>query len=239
MSASFENSRVIIAGGSSGIGLATAALLTAEKAHVTITGRAAGRLQEAAEAVPVAATAVVDGNDRPALDQFFAAQHSIDHLVIALSGAKGAGMFKDLSLDDLRAGFEGKFWPQLQTLQAALPYMRPGGSITLITAISAITKQPGTSGLAAINAGLEAMVPGLAKELQPLRINAVSPGVVDTPWWDFLPAAAKEDTFKAYAAQLPTGKVAAATDIAEAVLFLMRNSNTTGTILRCDGGYSL
>lgn len=239
MSASFENSRVIIAGGSSGIGLATAALLTAEKAHVTITGRAAGRLQEAAEALPVAATAVVDGNDRPALDQFFAAQHSIDHLVIALSGAKGAGMFKDLSLDDLREGFEGKFWPQLQTLQAALPYMRPGGSITLITAISSIAKAPGTAGLAAINGGIEAMIPGLAKELQPLRINAVSPGVVDTPWWDFLPAAAKEDTFKAYAAQLPTGKVAAATDIAEAVLFLMRNGNTTGTVLRCDGGFSL
>ncbi|WP_343743926.1 SDR family oxidoreductase [Chitinophaga sp.] len=239
MSASFENSRIIIAGGSSGIGLATAALLTAEKAHVTITGRAAERLQEAAKAVPVAATAVVDGNDRPALDQFFAAQHSIDHLVIALSGAKGAGMFKDLSLDDLRAGFEGKFWPQLQTLQAALPYMRPGGSITMITAISAIAKNPGTAGLAAINGAIELMVPGLAKELQPLRINAVSPGVVDTPWWDFLPADAKADTFKAYADQLPTGKVAAATDIAEAVLFLMRNSNTTGTILRCDGGFSL
>ncbi|MGN7821384.1 SDR family oxidoreductase [Chitinophaga sp. 22536] len=239
MSASFENSRIIIAGGSSGIGLATAALLTAEKAHVTITGRAAERLQEAAKAFPVAATAVVDGNDRPALDQFFAAQNSIDHLVIALSGAKGAGMFKDLSLDDLRAGFEGKFWPQLQTLQAALPYMRPGGSITMITAISATAKSPGTSGLAAINGAIELMVPGLAKELQPLRINAVSPGVVDTPWWDFLPADAKADTFKAYADQLPTGKVAAATDIAEAVLFLMRNSNTTGTILRCDGGFSL
>lgn len=237
--ASFENSRIVVAGGSSGIGLATAALLTAEKAHVTITGRSAERLEEAAQSVPVAATAVLDGNDRPALDRFFAAQGNIDHLVIALSGAKGAGMFKDLSLEDLRAGFEGKFWPQLQTLQAALPYMRSGGSVTLITAISAISKVPGTAGLAAINGSLEAMVPGLAKELQPLRINAVSPGVVDTPWWNFLPADAKADTFKAYAAQLPTGKVAAATDIAEAVLFLMRNSNTTGAILRCDGGFSL
>lgn len=237
--ASFENSRIVVAGGSSGIGLATAALLTAENAHVTITGRSAERLQEAARSVPVAATEVLDGNDRPALDRFFAARGGVDHLVIALSGAKGAGMFKDLSLDDLRAGFEGKFWPQLQTLQAALPYMRSGGSVTLITAISAIAKSPGTAGLAAINGSLEAMVPGLAKELQPLRLNAVSPGVVDTPWWDFLPAEAKADTFSAYAAQLPTGKVAAAADIAAAVLFLMRNTNTTGTILRCDGGFSL
>ncbi|SJZ63021.1 NAD(P)-dependent dehydrogenase, short-chain alcohol dehydrogenase family [Chitinophaga eiseniae] len=236
--ASFENSRVIIAGGSSGIGLATAALLIAENARVTITGRSEERLQEAARSVP-AATAVLDSNDRSALDRFFAALGSIDHLVIALSGAKGAGMFRDLPLDDLRAGFEGKFWPQLQTLQAALPYMHAGGSITLITAISAIAKNPGTAGLAAINGGLEAMVPGLAKELQPLRINAVSPGVVDTPWWNFLPADVKADTFSTYAGQLPTGKIATAADIAEAVLFLMRNSNTTGTILRCDGGFSL
>lgn len=239
MSASFENTRIVVAGGSSGIGLATATLLTAENAHVTITGRSAGRLQEAVKTIPGGTAAVVDGNDRKSLDDFFAAQGSIDHLVIALSGAKGAGMFKDLSLDELRAGFEGKFWPQLQTLQAALPYMRPGGSITLITAISAIAKSPGTSGLAAINGALELMVPGLAKELQPLRVNAVSPGVVDTPWWDFLPAAAKADTFNQYAAQLPTGKVAAASDVAEAVIFLMRNSNTTGTVLRCDGGFSL
>ncbi|MBC9932101.1 SDR family oxidoreductase [Chitinophaga qingshengii] len=238
MSASFENARIVVAGGSSGIGLATATLLAAENAHVTITGRSAARLQEAVQTI-AASAAVVDGNDRPALDEFFAAQGSIDHLVIALSGAKGAGMFKDLQLDELRAGFEGKFWPQLQTLQAALPYMRPGGSITLITAISAIAKSPGTSGLAAINGALELMIPGLAKELQPLRINAVSPGVVDTPWWDFLPAAAKADTFSQYAAQLPTGKVAAAGDVAEAVIFLMHNTNTTGTVLRCDGGFSL
>ncbi|RBL90922.1 SDR family oxidoreductase [Chitinophaga flava] len=234
-----ENKKVIIAGGSSGIGLATAALLVQEKAQVIITGRNPDRLEEAAKVVPTAGLEVLDSNNRASLDAFFAAQGPLDHLVIALSGSKGGGMFKDLSLQDLRAGFEGKFWPQLDTLQAALPYLNKQGSITLVTAISSVSRMPGTAGLAAINGALETMIPGLAKEFQPLRINAVSPGIVNTPWWDFLPAADKAEAFKGYATQIPVGKVAEPEEVAAAILFLMNNAYTTGTVLRCDGGLSL
>ncbi len=239
MSTSFESKKVIIAGGSSGIGLATAAILAKEKANVTVTGRSAARLADAAKSTPGIKTAALDSNNRKELDAFFAEQGSIDHLVIALSGAKGAGKFADLSLKELREGFEGKFWPQLYTLQAALPYINKGGSITLITAISAISKAPGVSGLAAINGALELMIPSIAKEIQPLRINAVSPGVVNTPWWDFLPADAKADAFGEFAAQLPIGRVGEPDDVADTIIFLMRNGNITGTIIRCDGGLSL
>ncbi|WP_245752483.1 SDR family oxidoreductase [Chitinophaga arvensicola] len=239
MSTSLESKKVIIAGGSSGIGLATAVILAKEQANVTITGRSAARLADAVKNRPGIHTASLDSNNRKDLDAFFGAQGNIDHLVIALSGAKGAGKFAELSLKDLREGFEGKFWPQLNTLQAALPYINKGGSITLVTAISAISKAPGTSGLAAINGALELMIPSIAKEIQPLRINAVSPGVVNTPWWDFLPADAKADTFHEYAAQIPTGRVGEPDEVADTIIFLMRNGNITGTIIRCDGGLSL
>lgn len=239
MSTTFESKKVIIAGGSSGIGLATAALLVREKANVIVTGRSAAKLAAATKANPGIQIATMDSNNRKELDAFFSAQGGLDHLVIALSGAKGAGKFADLSLKDLREGFEGKFWPQLNTLQAALPYINKSGSITLITAISAISQAPGVSGLAAINGALELMIPSIAKEIQPLRINAVSPGVINTGWWDFLPADAKADTFETYAAQTPVGRVGEPGDVADTILFLMRNGNITGTIIRCDGGLAL
>lgn len=110
----------------------------------------------------------------------------IDHLVVALSGGKGIGNFRELDLNDLRKGFEGKFFHQLQTAQSVLPFIAKKGSITFITSISSKSKAIGTSGLGAINGALEVMIPTLAKELKPLRINAVAPGVINTAWWDFL-----------------------------------------------------
>jgi NAD(P)-dependent dehydrogenase (short-subunit alcohol dehydrogenase family) len=183
-------------------------------------------------------TQVVDSADRSALDVFFKQTGPIDHLVISVSGSKGMGNFTELSLHDLRAGFEGKFWPQLNTLQAALPYINNGGSVTLITAISSVAQKPGTAGLAAINGALELMVPILAQELKPIRINAVSPGVVDTPWWNFAPEEAKQQAWQQLTGNIPAGRVARAEEIADAVVFTLRNSYLTGTVIHCDGGFS-
>jgi NAD(P)-dependent dehydrogenase (short-subunit alcohol dehydrogenase family) len=237
MNTVFENKKAIVAGGSSGIGLATAQLLANNKAQVTVTGRDAGKLKQVQQTTGLQ-TQVVDSADRSALDAFFKQAGAIDHLVIAVSGSKGMGNFAELSLQELRAGFEGKFWPQLNTLQAALPYMNNGGSITLITAISSTAQKPGTSGLAAINGGLELMVPILAQELKPLRINAVSPGVVDTPWWNFAPEEAKQQAWQQLTGNIPAGRVARAEEIADAVIFTLGNSYLTGTVIPCDGGFS-
>ncbi|MBV7530910.1 SDR family oxidoreductase [Chitinophaga sp. sic0106] len=239
MPGKFENKRVVIAGGSTGIGFATAALLVAAGASVTVTGRSTEKLQEAKAAIPSLSTVVLDSNNRQELDQFFASHGTIDHLVLALSGGKGAGPFATLSLEELRTGFEGKFWPQLNTLQSAIPYVDKSGSITLITAASAAMHAPGVAGLAAINGSLELMIPSIAKELQPLRLNAVSPGVVDTPWWDAMTPADKAAAFTHFAAQTLTGRIAQPEELADAILFLIGNRNVTGTVIRCDGGISL
>ncbi|GAB7129171.1 SDR family oxidoreductase [Silvimonas sp. JCM 19000] len=230
-----QQQRVVVMGGSSGIGLATAKRMAAAGAEVIATGRSLARLQAA---LPGHLTGVaVDATDRAALDAFFATTGPIDHLVLALGGGAGAGEFRELELAQLRHGFEAKFWPQLNALQASLAVLR--GSVTLISAISARMAMPGVAGLAAINGALEAMVGTLARELSPLRVNAVAPGVVDTPWWDDKPAGFKAAVFDQQAATLPVRRVGQADDIAHAVQFLSENGFVSGTVIECDGGLHL
>jgi NAD(P)-dependent dehydrogenase (short-subunit alcohol dehydrogenase family) len=230
-----QNKKIIVAGGSSGMGLATAKMLQENGALVTVTGRNQEKLNNVKSLG--LSTAQIDSSNITSLEKFFASQGNNDHLVIAVSGGKGIGNFNELSLENLRTGFEEKFWVQLYTLKAALPYLNPKGSVTLITAISATAKFPGTSGLAAINGALEIMIPILAKELKPLRVNAVSPGVIDTDWWNFL-GAAKDETFNSYAAQTLVGRIGQPNDIAQAIQFLIENEYMTGKVIGCDGGLS-
>lgn len=230
----------VVVGGSSGVGLATAQYLAAQGAAVVIVGREQAKLDQAAATVGHGARAFsVAADDQPALEQFFAGLGPVHHLVLTLSGGKGMGLFRELDLNELRAGFEGKFWVQLGVLKAALPYLEPTASVTFVTAISARATSPGTSGLAAINGALETMVPILAKELRPVRVNAVSPGVIDTPWWNFLPADAKQQTFGQYAAGTPVGRVGQPEDVAHTIQFLIENSFITGSIIEIDGGLRL
>jgi NAD(P)-dependent dehydrogenase (short-subunit alcohol dehydrogenase family) len=231
---SLQNKKITVAGGTSGIGLATAQLFAKAGASVTVTGRNAEKFNTSRQAG--LQTAQVDSSNTTALETFFKSQSKIDHLVIALGGTKGLGNFTDLSLEDLRIGFEEKYWSYLNTLKAALPYIKSTGSITLVTAITGSGKIPGTSGIGSINGALEIFVPILAKELKPLRINAVSPGVVDTRWWDFLPEKVKKETFDRYASQITVGRIAQPEDIANTILFLAENTYMTGKIIACDGG---
>ncbi|MEU6508871.1 SDR family oxidoreductase [Streptomyces sp. NPDC046942] len=232
--------RVVVMGGSSGIGEATAAAFAADGAEVIVTGRDQDRLDAAADRIDGKVSACrLDATDRAALDTFFAGSGPVDHLVLALSGSKGGGPFAELDLTELAAGFDGKFWPHVQALQAALPALRRDGSVTLVTAASARAALPGTAGLAAINGALESLVPPLAVELAPLRINAVSPGVIDTPWWDAVPAEQRRSLFDGFAAITPVGRVGRPEDIARAVHLLATNGFLTGVVLEATGGATL
>lgn len=232
--------RIVVAGGSSGIGLTAAKLMAKEGAEVIITARDISRLKTAVDHNGFSKlSTAVNAADRKELNRFFSQVGSIDHLVITLSGGKGAGLFKTLDLEDVKSGFEGKFWPQLNCLQSALPFISSEGSVTLITAVSATSRKPGFSGLAAINGGLEAMVPVLAKELKPLRINTISPGVVDTSWWDTYPASTKEKLFKQFAAETPAQRIGQPKDVAMAIVSVIKLNYLTGRVLQIDGGFGL
>jgi len=230
----------IVVGGSSGVGLAAVRRLAARGLGVVAIGRDAGKLQKALTGLAGEVSALaVDATDRAALDRAFAGRGSIDHLVITLSGGEGGGAFASLDFTALRRGFDAKLWPHLETLQAALPYLVPGGSVTLVTAISARIASPGTAGLAAINGALESMIGALARELAPCRVNAVSPGVIDTPWWDDKPAEFTQSLFETQAATLPAGRIGQPDDVAQIIDMLTANSFVTGTVIPCDGGLHL
>ena len=228
---------VAIIGGTSGVGLATAVLAIKAGARVVIAGRSRAKLDRAVAALGDAASGEqVDASDRDALETFFVQTGRLDHLVIAASGGIGGGPFPTLARDDLTQGFNGKFWVQWQCAQAALPYLSSQGSITFVTAVSARTGSPGTSGLAAINGAIGAMILPLAHELGPIRVNAVSPGVTETPWWDRQPAGMKQRVFEQISASVPVRRIGRAEDVADAIIFLAGNVYITGVILDVDGG---
>ena len=228
---------LVVVGGTSGIGLATAHAAADAGARVVVAGRSSEKLARAAAGLGDRAHGeLVDAADRAAVDGLFARTGPFDHLVMAASGGVGGGPFGTLNRDDLARGFSGKFWVQWQCAQAALSYLSGCGSITFITAVSARTGNPGTSGLAAINGALGAMILPLAHELGPIRVNAVSPGVIDTPWWDRQPAGLRERVFERATATSPAGRVGRAEDVADAVVFLAGNGYVTGVILDVDGG---
>ncbi|GGL94983.1 short-chain dehydrogenase [Streptomyces fumigatiscleroticus] len=236
----FAEQRVVVMGGSSGIGEAAAATFAADGAEVVVTGRSQDKLDAAVARIGGKTTGHrMDATDQGAVDAFFAQSGTIDHLVVAVSGAAGAGPFAQLDLDDLAAGFDAKFWAQIRIVKAALGHLRPDGSVTLITAASARAAFPGTAGLAALNGALEAMVPPLAAELAPLRINAVSPGVIDTPWWDHVPAEQRQAMFDGLAAATPVGRVGRPEEVARAIHMLAANGFITGVVLDCTGGANL
>ena len=128
----------------------------------------------------------MDAADPIAVKAAFAGAGPVDHCVLAFGSGKGAGPLRDAKIKAVRQGFEEKTLPHIACAQAALPTSRKDGSLTFISAVSAYAALPGTAGLAAANAAVAALVPVLAAELRPLRVNGVAPGVIDTPWWDFL-----------------------------------------------------
>jgi NAD(P)-dependent dehydrogenase (short-subunit alcohol dehydrogenase family) len=238
---SFDGQRAVIIGASAGIGEAAARAFAERGAAVTITGRSKERLDQAARRIgrPVLA-AEVDATSREALDAFFATAGPVDHLVLSASpGAVGAGPFATLDEADLRQAFDGKFFAHVKAIQAALPRLRPDGSVTLVTAVSARAAFAGTAALAAANGALESLVAPLAVELAPLRVNAVSPGIIDTHWWGGLPEDQRRAYFESAAAATPVRRVGQPDDVADAIVYLASAGFVTGTVLECTGGANL
>jgi NAD(P)-dependent dehydrogenase (short-subunit alcohol dehydrogenase family) len=230
----------VIIGGSSGIGLASAQLLLKQNFEVSIAGRDRARLSAANDTLKGAAAVVeMDACSSEQVREGFARIGRFDHLILALGSRRGLGPFVSVDIDEVRQGFEEKVIAHFACAQAAIPHLNRQGSITLISAVSAHAAMPGTAGIGAANAAVAALVPILAAELKPLRVNAVSPGVIDTPWWDFLPADQKQGALAGFAAKTPLGRNGTPQDVAQAVGFLVCDTFVTGQTIICDGGVSL
>jgi NAD(P)-dependent dehydrogenase (short-subunit alcohol dehydrogenase family) len=233
--------RVVIIGGTSGIGLATAEQLLGRGYEVVVAGRDEQRLESALRQLKGEGVSgrTVDATDEEQLAAFFAVVGPFDHLVVTLTVHGGITSLLDVTAAELRRHNEGKLIPQLLTVRAALGTLRADGSVTLLGAVSSQLSAAGLVALSSANAAVEAAARVLAAELAPRRVNAVSPGVIDTPWWDWVPAEARQETLAGACASQALGRPGRPEEVAHAVAFLVENGYTTGVVLPVDGGARL
>jgi len=229
---SLKGKKVVIVGGSSGIGCGTAEMAKAQGAEVTIASRAGARLEAAAKSLGVKAIAA-DVTSDEAVAALFKATGPVDHVAVTAALLK-AGPFKTQPIAEAKATMEGKFWGAWRVARAA--EIRPGGSLTIVSGFLSIRPRPNSAIVGAANGALEALARSLAIDLAPVRVNAVSPGIIDTPIRAAMPEEARKAMLEKTAASLPVGRVGLAEDVAKQIIAFMDNGFATGAIVYLDGG---
>jgi NAD(P)-dependent dehydrogenase (short-subunit alcohol dehydrogenase family) len=224
--------KVVVVGGSSGIGLATAELAKREGANVIIASRNVDRLDAVAEKLDaIAIPADVTSDD--SIAHLFRSCGPVDHVVLTAAQLR-TGPFKTVAMADVRATMESKFWGAWRVARSA--EIRPGGSLTLVSGYLSVRPRPSAAIVSAANGALESLARSLALELAPVRVNAVSPGIIDTPIRAAMPESARRDMLASTAAALPVGRVGLGEDIARQILAFMTIGFATGSIVYIDGG---
>jgi NAD(P)-dependent dehydrogenase (short-subunit alcohol dehydrogenase family) len=229
---SLAGKKVVVAGGSSGIGLSTAELAKRAGAEVIVASRNAERLKLAADKIGATAIAT-DITSDDSVAALFRATGPVDHVVVTAAQLR-SGPFKTVAMDDVRSTLEGKFWGAWRVARAA--EIRAGGSLTLVSGFLSVRPRPNSAIVSAANGALESLTRALALELAPLRVNCVSPGIIDTPIRAAMPEAARRDMLGKIAAALPVGRVGVGEDVAQQILTFMANGFMTGSIVYLDGG---
>ena len=233
---------VVIIGGSSGMGLAVARRCLADGATVVIAGRSRERLEAARGelACPDRLQAVTaDIGNRAQIAALFEHAGTVRHLVVTAADVP-YGPVTALTEDSLMRAVRSKLLGPFFAAQEAAPRMTAGTSMTFTSGIAAYRPAPGGSLAAIVNGALESMVRALALELAPIRVNAVSPGWVDTPLWDQLATPdAKQARLSQMAARLPGNRLAGPADIAHAISYLIEDDYVTGTVLHAEGAQLL
>jgi NAD(P)-dependent dehydrogenase (short-subunit alcohol dehydrogenase family) len=224
--------KVVVVGGSSGIGLSTAEFAKAEGADVVIASRNAERLKAAADRLGAKAIPT-DVTSDDSVASLFRSCGPADHVIVTAAQLR-TGPFKTVAMDDVRATMEGKFWGAWRVARSA--EIRAGGSLTLVSGFLSIRPRPNSAIVSCANGALESLARALALEFAPVRVNCVSPGIIDTPIRAAMPESARRDMLDKAAASLPVRRVGEAEDVARQILAFMTNGFATGSIVYIDGG---
>lgn len=230
---------VVIFGGTSGIGLAAATQAKAAGAQVIVVGSDPDRAARAAAENGLAGWRAADVTRSETIAAAVADTPHVDHLVL-LAGSFVAGRILDADVDHLRRAFDERIWAAVHVIRTLGDRLAADGSITLIS--GSLADRPnayGTAVLAAASAAMEAFARGLALELAPRRVNALSPGPVDTPLLSRTLGPGRDAYVASLTEKLPLHRLGTAEQAAAAVLFLMSNSFMTGETLHIDGGSRL
>lgn len=228
----------VIIGGSSGIGFALAERLSLRGDKVIIGGRSQEKLDRAISRLNANASARrVDINDRESLRQFFAQCPEIDGLFTPAASYR-TGSFAEGLLETSEYIFQAKFWGQYWAVHTALKQLSKEASIVLMSGAASV-RPIGAPAYAACNAALEGLARGLAIELNPIRVNCLSPGTTDSELWRLRPSDQREAAYAAWESLCLAKRPATVNEQADAALFLLDNKNMNGSTIYCDGGYSL
>jgi NAD(P)-dependent dehydrogenase (short-subunit alcohol dehydrogenase family) len=220
--------RLVVIGGSSGIGRAVAERALQMGWEVTVASRDPGRGPAEARRLDL------DVTDGDAVRRAFAGLGPIDHLV-STAGVAATGSARDADLDAGRRAFEAKLFGPLTAIRST----EVRASIVLTSGLAATVPAAGAFFTGTVNGAVEAAVRSLARELAPVRVNAIAPGMIDTPLYRGLPAQERTAMFERVGGALPAGRVGRAEDVADAVWHLMTNEFVTGTVAPIDGGSRL
>ncbi|CVI63591.1 MULTISPECIES: SDR family oxidoreductase [Agrobacterium] len=234
---------VLVVGGSSGMGLALAERLLTTGAAVTIVGRSSERLAQAREKlgnVPRLQTIAADATREDDVERLFGSVGAVHHIVSTAADVGGVYVpVSEMNISTARSVIDSKVIAPLLLAKHGATHLEVSGSITFTSGIAAYRPAPKGSVVAAINGAIESLVYALAVELAPVRVNAVSPGWVDTPIWDSVAGEGKVAALDAMAKRLPVGRIGEADDIAQAIESVMRNGFISGTVIHVDGGQRL
>jgi NAD(P)-dependent dehydrogenase (short-subunit alcohol dehydrogenase family) len=203
-----------------------------EGADVIVASRNVTRLDAAAERLNAVAIPADVTSDDSVID-LFRRCGPVDHVVVTAAQLR-TGPFKTVAMEDVRATMESKFWGAWRVARAA--DIRPGGSLTLVSGFLSVRPRPNSAIVGSANGALESLARALALELAPVRVNAVSPGVIDTPIRAAMPEEARREMLAKAAASLPVKRVGQGEDIARQIMAFMANGFATGSIVYIDGG---
>ncbi|OZC96302.1 short-chain dehydrogenase [Rhodococcus sp. 06-235-1A] len=227
--------RVLLVGGASGIGRAVATEIVDRGGEVILAGRRAEVLNDAVATLgPRASSVIVDLTDEASIAAAAAEVGSVDH-VVSLAADHANGPVADLAIADIRKAFDAKVIGPILLAKHFASSVADGGSLLFFSGVAAWKPAPGLSVMATTNGAVAFLAEALAVELAPLRVNAVSPGIVDSGAWDSM-GAGKDSFFAETARANPAGRVGRSADVVAAVIYALTNTFVTGTTLHVDGG---
>ena len=228
---------VLVVGRGGGIARAVTLAARDAGAQVVAAGRNQDKLKAAYDGEPGITTEYVDLTDEASIAALGERLGTVDHIVSTAS-ARARGKVADLDRDAVRASFDTKVIGPLMLAKHLAPRINAGGSLTIFSGVAAAKIAVGTLAVAITNGAADVLARSLALELAPVRVNAISPGVIDTGAWDGL-GAGKDDYFRDISRRNPARRIGTADDVAQTVLFAMTSTFVTGTTLRVDGGEPL
>jgi NAD(P)-dependent dehydrogenase (short-subunit alcohol dehydrogenase family) len=234
---SLDERTVLVVGRGSGIARAITELATAEGARVVEAGRDRAALAAAYDD-PAITAETVDVTDDASIAALVEHVGRVDH-VVSTASARARGKLADLDRADLLRSFDTKVIGPTMLAKYFGPVMAPDGSFVIFSGVNAFKVNVGFLGVAITNGAADFLTRSLAVELGPLRVNAISPGVIDTGIWDSLGPGGKADYFAHLRVHNPARRIGTVDDIANAALFAMTNTFLTGVTLKVDGGEPL